>query len=97
MVFSRDVRKAREAYKAGDVAGSKAAHADSAAERHQQAHGQYIKSAVFGGLDGIVTTFAVVAGVAGASLSPGIVLIMGFANLVADGLSMAIGDYLSTK
>jgi len=97
MVFSRDLRRAREAYKAGDVFGSKAAHSASAAERHQQGHGQYIKSAVFGGLDGIVTTFAVVAGVAGAALSPGIVLIMGFANLVADGLSMAIGDYLSTK
>ena len=52
---------------------------------------------VYGGLDGIVTTFAVVAGVAGASLSAGVVLIMGFANLVADGLSMAIGDFLSTK
>ncbi len=37
------------------------------------------------------------AGVAGASLSAGVVLIMGFANLFADGLSMAIGDYLSTK
>ena len=52
---------------------------------------------MYGGLDGIITTFAVVAGVAGASLSSGVVLILGFANLIADGLSMAIGDYLSTK
>jgi VIT1/CCC1 family predicted Fe2+/Mn2+ transporter len=59
--------------------------------------GSYLKSAVYGGLDGVITTFAVVAGVAGASLSAGIVLIMGFANLIADGISMAIGDYLSTK
>ena len=59
--------------------------------------GRYIKSTIYGGLDGIITTFAVVAGVAGASLSSGIVLILGFANLLADGLSMAIGDYLSTK
>ena len=59
--------------------------------------GQYIKSTIYGGLDGIITTFAVVAGVAGASLSSGIVLILGFANLLADGLSMAIGDYLSTQ
>lgn len=59
--------------------------------------GDYIKSLVYGGLDGIITTFAVVAGVAGAQLSAGVVLILGFANLLADGFSMAIGDYLSTK
>jgi VIT1/CCC1 family predicted Fe2+/Mn2+ transporter len=52
---------------------------------------------IYGGLDGIITTFAVVAGVAGAALTGGIVLILGFANLIADGMSMAIGDYLSTK
>ena len=59
--------------------------------------GKYIKSTIYGGLDGIITTFAVVAGVAGASLSSGIVLILGLANLLADGLSMAIGDFLSTR
>jgi vacuolar iron transporter family protein len=58
---------------------------------------KYIKSIVYGGLDGIITTFAIVAGVAGASLSANIVLILGFANLIADGISMAAGDYLSTK
>jgi VIT1/CCC1 family predicted Fe2+/Mn2+ transporter len=52
---------------------------------------------VYGGLDGIITTFAVVAGVTGAALSAGVVLILGFANLIADGISMAVGDYLSTK
>jgi len=97
MTFSRDLQKAREAFRKGDVAASAAAHAREAAEKHQPEHGQYIKSAVYGGLDGIITTFAVVAGVAGAQLSAGIVLILGFANLIADGLSMAIGDYLSTK
>ena len=59
--------------------------------------GKYIKSFVYGGLDGTITTFAVVAGVAGASLSSSVVLILGFANLVGDGISMAFGDYLSTK
>ena len=59
--------------------------------------GRYIKSFVYGGLDGTITTFAVVAGVAGANLNLGIVLILGFANLIADGISMAVGDYLSTK
>lgn len=52
---------------------------------------------VYGATDGAVTTFAVVAGVVGASLSPSIVLILGFANLLADGFSMAIGNYLGTK
>jgi len=52
---------------------------------------------VFGANDGIVTTFAVVAGVAGASLEARIVLIMGLANLVGDGISMAVGDYLGRK
>jgi vacuolar iron transporter family protein len=52
---------------------------------------------VYGATDGAVTTFAVVAGVVGASLSPSIVLILGFANLFADGFSMAVGNYLATK
>ena len=52
---------------------------------------------VYGATDGAVTTFAVVAGVVGASLSPSIVLILGFANLLADGFSMAIGNYLAAK
>lgn len=66
---------------------------------HQEKHGQtgsaYVKSIVFGGLDGIITTFSIVAAVAGASLSPEIVLMMGFANLLSDGISMGLGDYLS--
>ena len=57
----------------------------------------YLPEFIYGGIDGSVTTFAVVAGVTGASLSPTIVLILGFANLFADGFSMAVGNYLSTK
>ncbi len=56
-----------------------------------------IEDFVYGATDGAVTTFAVVAGVVGASLSPSIVLILGFANLFADGFSMAIGNYLGAK
>src|SRR3990170_8308348 len=59
--------------------------------------GAYIRDMVYGANDGIVTTFAVVAGVAGAELAANIVLILGFANLLADGLAMAIGNYLGTK
>jgi len=58
---------------------------------------KYLPDFVYGGIDGSVTTFAVVAGVTGASLSPTIVLILGFANLFADGFSMAVSNYLSTK
>jgi|SRR5918996_3517340 VIT1/CCC1 family predicted Fe2+/Mn2+ transporter len=56
-----------------------------------------IEDFVYGATDGAVTTFAVVAGVVGASLSPSIVLILGFANLFADGFSMSIGNYLGEK
>ncbi|MFZ5989532.1 MAG: VIT1/CCC1 transporter family protein [Bacillota bacterium] len=100
-MLTRNLDKARQAYKDKNVEASRKAHEQKstlhAREAHNQEHGQYIKSLIYGGLDGIITTFAVVAGVAGASLSAGIVLILGFANLIADGLSMAIGDYLSTK
>lgn len=96
-MLTRSLDKARQAYKDKDIDATKKAHSPHAPEPHRQEEGQYIKSIVYGGLDGIITTFAVVAGVAGAALSSGIVLILGFANLFADGISMAIGDYLSTK
>ncbi len=51
----------------------------------------------YGGIDGAVTTFAVVAGVVGAELSTPVILILGFANLFADGFSMAVGKYSSDK
>ncbi len=52
---------------------------------------------IYGSIDGAVTTFAVVAGVVGASLSPNIILILGFANMFADGFSMAVANYQSSK
>lgn len=57
----------------------------------------YLRDWIYGGIDGSVTTFAVVSGVAGARLSPWIILVMGFANLFADGFSMAASNYLGTK
>lgn len=57
----------------------------------------YLRDWIYGGIDGSVTTFAVVTGVAGAQLSPGIILIMGFANLLADGFSMAASNFLGTR
>ena len=62
-----------------------------------EAWGRYLRDAVYGATDGTVTTFAVVSGVEGAGLSPRIVLILGAANLVGDGFSMAAGNYLATK
>jgi VIT1/CCC1 family predicted Fe2+/Mn2+ transporter len=52
---------------------------------------------IYGSIDGTVTTFAVVAGVVGASLSTNIILILGFANMFADGFSMAVANYQSAK
>lgn len=59
--------------------------------------GSFLKDAVFGANDGIISTFAVVAAVAGAALSPITVVIVGFANLFADAFSMATSNYLGTK
>lgn len=58
---------------------------------------EYIAEFVYGGIDGTVTTFAVVAGSAGAELTLSIVLILGFANLIADGFAMSVGSYFSAK
>ncbi len=56
-----------------------------------------VKDFVFAANDGILTTFAVVAGAYGANLSPKIVIVLGIANLLADGISMASGNYIGTK
>jgi VIT1/CCC1 family predicted Fe2+/Mn2+ transporter len=57
----------------------------------------YLSEFVYGGIDGAVTTFAVVAGATGARFDTTVVLVLGFANLIADGFSMSVGSYLSTK
>lgn len=59
--------------------------------------GDYIRDIVLSANDGIVTTFAVVTGSLGASLSPSVVIILGFANLFADGISMSTSSYLGIK
>lgn len=57
----------------------------------------YLRDFVYGAIDGSITTFAVVSGVAGADLSLGVVIILGMANLLADGFSMAVGNYIGTR
>ncbi len=75
-------------------------------EQHLHLHGaspwlakyqEYISEFVYGAIDGSVTTFAVVAGSEGANFDLGVVLILGIANLLADGFSMSVGSYLSAK
>lgn len=56
---------------------------------------KYLAEFVYGATDGTVTTFAIIAAVSGAGLSPLIVLILGFSNVLADGFSMAVSNYLS--
>ena len=57
----------------------------------------YLRDWIYGGIDGAVTTFAIMAGVVGAELSAGVVLVLGVANLVADGFSMAASNHAGTK
>lgn len=57
----------------------------------------YLRDWIYGGIDGAITTFAIVAGVVGGSLSWTVVLVLGVANLVADGFSMAASNYSGTK
>lgn len=71
--------------------------AEAIAHRIASADHNYIRDFIYGGIDGAVTTFAVVSGVSGAELSTSIVLILGFANLAADGFSMAASNYLGTR
>lgn len=106
MSFSKRVEDARRAFQKGDLRAAAEAHsaeriARSVHHPHGEEHGgeshAYIGDVVYGGLDGIVTTFAVVSGVAGAQLGVNVVLILGLANLLADGFSMATGAYLSAK
>lgn len=77
-------------------------HSSNETAIHQQSglvskYQQYLGEFVYGGIDGSVTTFAVVAGSVGADLSASVVLILGFANLLADGFSMSVGAFLSAK
>ena len=70
---------------------------------HVEPHGavaiarHYMRDLVYGANDGIITTFAVVAGVTGGALSHAVILVVGVANLAADGLSMAVGNFLSIR
>ncbi|CDI79778.1 integral membrane protein, putative [Eimeria acervulina] len=65
-------------------------------EAHKKTSSDYLKAIVFGGLDGIVTIFAIVAGCVGANLHPSKVVIIGIGNLLADAISMGFGEFVSS-
>jgi len=100
---------ARIAYESYDATASRAYHESKSyecsngdkgnrinEETHQKA-GDNLKAVIFGGLDGILTSFAIVAGAAGGDLPNEVVLILGFSNIFADALSMGVGEFLSSK
>ena len=94
---------ARKYHDRKDGEASKAFHEQRAVEvktndENHGSSGDIIKSVVLGGLDGIITTFAIVCAVAGSGeLGSKVVILMGVANLVADAISMGLGDYLSER
>lgn len=104
---TRDLAGAMEAFKGEDAEASKKAHDAVSNTGSDENHlssklcglfdGEHLKSIVYGGLDGIITTFAVVAGASGGGLGTNVILILGFSNIFADALSMGMGDALSTK
>lgn len=70
---------------------------EAVAKRLSDRSHNYLKDFIYGAIDGTVTTFAIVAGVAGAGLSAGIIVVLGLANLFGDGFSMAVSNYLGTR
>ena len=96
---SRDLLLARIAYSEKNVDQMKTAHKKICItddEKHKTG-GEFVKSAVYGGLDGILTIFAIASGALGSDISNTAVLILGASSLIADSISMGIGDYMGTK
>ena len=97
----KTVAGAQAAFAAGDAAASKALHEGSAAAAAaKEAHGgfgsDYVKSIVFGGLDGVITTFSTIASSFGGAQTVQVVITLAVANLIADAISMGVGDFLSS-
>jgi VIT1/CCC1 family predicted Fe2+/Mn2+ transporter len=82
-----------------DLAGILATHTPRAIQSRLATgpHHSYLRDFIYGAVDGIVTTFAVVSGVAGAGFASEVVIVLGAANLAADGFSMGISNYLGTR
>lgn len=94
----RDLEKARTAFSQRNADLSRAAHTsgvNKAVEGHRQDGGN-LKSIVYGGVDGILTCFAIISGAAGGNLGPEVVLVIGLSNVLADAVAMGVGDAVST-
>jgi len=91
-------KKAQKAWEEQDPDASIAVHDQTtvAKEKHKKG-ADYLKSIVYGGMDGIMTSFSVVAAAAGAILGSKVILILGISNLIADGIGMGISDFISGK
>ena len=84
------------------LADAQASHTPAAVRRRLQgspAHDwdTYLRDFIYGAVDGAVTTFAIVSGVAGAGLPAGVVVVLGLANVLADGFSMAASNFLGSR
>jgi len=95
---------AKKAFESRDAALSMEIHMKeteskgTAKEKHKKG-GDYLKSIIYGGLDGIMTSFSVVTAAAGGlgALGSPVILVLGISNLIADGIAMGIGDFISGK
>eukprot|EP01138_Halocafeteria_seosinensis_P006585 gb/GECG01006732.1/.p1 GENE.gb/GECG01006732.1/~~gb/GECG01006732.1/.p1 ORF type:complete len:326 (+),score=49.68 gb/GECG01006732.1/:1-978(+) len=97
--YTKKTKEAQEAYKKGDIEATIAAHDQNpmlAEESHGGAGSDVIKSIVFGGIDGSITVFAVVAAVRGSGLGVEVLMLMSIAALIGDAISMGFGDFLSS-
>ncbi|HEY7224353.1 MAG TPA: VIT1/CCC1 transporter family protein [Micromonosporaceae bacterium] len=66
-------------------------------EHHADVSGGWLRAAVFGAMDGLVSNVGLIAGVGGGGVAPGAIVVAGFAGLVAGAISMALGEYTSVK
>ena len=82
---------------AGDRLEHSHAREDIARRLSEDPPVSYLRDWIYGGIDGTITTFAIVAGVVGADMPGGVVLVLGMANLIADGFAMGAGNYSGTK
>ena len=85
--------------RSADIASLKDEHTPSAVRKRLRGKPSpsYLQDFIYGAVDGTVTTFAVFAGVAGADLDETVVIILGGANLIADGFSMAVSNFLGSR
>jgi len=91
----KQTSRARQAYQNRDIEAARLEHAKPHSEPHGSEASDYVKSVVFGGLDGIMTTFAIIAAAAGSNTAFTTILVFGFSNVVADAFSMGFGEYVS--